>query len=116
MQCVPNCTIVEFETLGFTDWQLWAGMKNWPGIGLEWTEIGMSKWPRIGTGFAEVGIYWKGLGPVPIPCQSMTGEFALIHPPSRLGTIPYRALVPRLSAGMALSNGLKLALDWHCID
>ena len=93
MQCVPNCTIVEFETLGFTDWQLWAGMKNWPGIGLEWTEIGMSKWPRIGTGFAEVGIYWKGLGPVPIPCQSMTGEFALIHPPIRLGTIPYRGLV-----------------------
>ena len=32
--------------------------------------------------------------------------------PSRLGTIPYRGLVPRLSAGMALSNGLKLALDW----
>ena len=99
-------------SLGFSDWEVCAGMKNWPGIGLEWTEIGMSKWPRIGTGFAEVGIYWKGLGPVPIPCQSMTGEFALIHPPSRLGTIPYRALVPRLSAGMALSNGLKLALDW----
>ena len=35
-----------------------------------------------------------------------------IHPPRRPGTIPYRGLVPRLSAGMALSNGMKLALDW----
>ena len=37
---------------------------------------------------------------------------AMIRPPSRLGTIPYRALVPRLSAGMVLSNGIGLALDW----
>ena len=34
------------------------------------------------------------------------------RPPRRLGTIPYRALVPRLSRQMALSNGMKLALDW----
>ena len=34
------------------------------------------------------------------------------RPPSRLGTIPYRGLVPRLSRQMALSNGMKLALDW----
>ena len=33
------------------------------------------------------------------------------RPPRRLGTIPYRALVPRLLRQMALSNGLKLALD-----
>ena len=50
-------------------------------------------WPGIGTGFVKIGIDWKGLGPVPITCQSMTGEFALIHPPSGLGTIPYRGLV-----------------------
>ena len=50
---------------------------------------------------------------MPITCQSMTGEFALIHPPSGLGTIPYRGLVPSLSAGMVHVNGLKLALDWH---
>ena len=35
-----------------------------------------------------------------------------IHPPSGLGTFPYRALVPRLSAGMVLSNGIGLALNW----
>ena len=35
----------------------------------------------------------------------------MIHPPSRLGTIQHRALVPRLLRQMALSNGLKLALD-----
>ena len=29
-----------------------------------------------------------------------------------MGTIPYRGLVPRLSRQMALSNGMKLALDW----
>ena len=29
-----------------------------------------------------------------------------------LGTIPLRALVPRLKGQMALSNGMKLALDW----
>ena len=68
-------------------------------------------WPGISTGFVKIGIDWKGLGPVPITCQSMTGEFALIHPPSRLGTIQHRALVPRLLRQMALSNGLKLALD-----
>ena len=34
------------------------------------------------------------------------------RPPSGLGTIPYREIVPRLSAGMVLSNGMKLALDW----
>ena len=68
-------------------------------------------WPGISTGFVKIGIDWKGLGPVPIPRQSMTGEFALIHPPSRLGTIQNRALVPRLLRQMALSNGLKLALD-----
>ena len=34
------------------------------------------------------------------------------RPPRRLGTIPYRGLVPRLSRQMALSNGMKLALDW----
>ena len=33
------------------------------------------------------------------------------RPPRRLGTIPYRALVPRLLRQMALSNGLKLASD-----
>ena len=71
----------------------------------------VSDWPGIGTGFVEIGIDWKGFGPVPIPRQSMTGEFALIHPPSRLGTIQHRALVPRLLRQMALSNGLKLALD-----
>ena len=49
---------------------------------------------------------------MPIARQSMAGEFAIIHPPSRLGTSPYRALVPRLSAGMVLSNGIGLALDW----
>ena len=76
-------------------------MKNWPWIGLEWIEIGITKWPRIGTGFVKIGIDWKGLGPVPIARLSMAGEFAIIHPPSRLGTSPYRALVPRLSAGMA---------------
>ena len=70
-------------------------------------------WPGIGTGFVKIGIDWKGLGPVPITCQSMTGEFALIHPPIRLGTIPYRGLVPSLSAGMAHVNGLKLALDFQ---
>ena len=32
--------------------------------------------------------------------------------PRRLGTIPLRALVPRLKGQMALSNGMKLALDW----
>ena len=68
-------------------------------------------WPGIGTGFVKIGIDWKGLGPVPITCQSMTGEFALIHPPIRLGAIPYRGLVPSLSAGMAHVNGLKLAPD-----
>ena len=49
---------------------------------------------------------------MPIARQSMAGEFAIIHPPIRLGTIPYRALVPRLSAGMVLSNGIGLALNW----
>ena len=88
-------------------------MKNWLWIGLEWIEIGISKWPRIGTGFVKIGIDWKGLGPVLITCQSMTGEFALIHPPIRLGTIPYRGLVPSLSAGMAHVNGLKMALDFQ---
>ena len=34
------------------------------------------------------------------------------RPPSGLGTIPHRGLVPWLSAGMVLSNGMKLALDW----
>ena len=34
------------------------------------------------------------------------------RPPSRLGTIPYRGLVPRLSAGMVLSNDIGLAWDW----
>ena len=34
------------------------------------------------------------------------------RPPNILGTIPYRGLVPRLSRQMALSNGMKLALDW----
>ena len=68
-------------------------------------------WPGIGTGFVKIGIDWKGLGPVPIARQSMAGEFAIIHPPIRLGTIPYRALVPRLKGQMALRNGLKLALD-----
>ena len=34
------------------------------------------------------------------------------RPPRRLGTIPYIALVPRLKGQMALSNGMKLALDW----
>ena len=84
-------------------------MRNGPPIG---TWFG-TDWPGIGTGFVKIGIDWKGLGPVPITCQSMTGEFALIHPPIRLGTIPYRGLVPSLSAGMAHVNGLKLALDWH---
>ena len=87
--------------LCFACWELCAGMKNWLWIGLEWVEIGIIKWPRIGTGFVKIGIDWKGLGPVPIARLSMAGEFAIIHPPSRLGTIPYRALVPRLSAGMA---------------
>ena len=32
-----------------------------------------------------------------------------IHPPRRPGTIPYRALVPRLSRQMVLVNGLGLA-------
>ena len=36
---------------------------------------------------------------------------AMIRPPSRLGTIPYRALVPRLSAGMAS----VMTQDWHRI-
>ena len=35
------------------------------------------------------------------------------RPPSGLGTIPYRGLVPSLNAGMAHVNGMKLALDWH---
>ena len=34
------------------------------------------------------------------------------RPPSGLGTIPHRGLVPWLSAGMALSNGIGLAWDW----
>ena len=37
------------------------------------------------------------------------------RPPRRLGTIPYRALVPWLSAGMAHVNGVKLALDYSRI-
>ena len=69
-------------------------------------------WPGISTGFVKIGIDWKGLGPVPIPRQSMTGEFALIHPPSRLGTIQHRALVPRLLRQMVLRNDPKMALDW----
>ena len=69
-------------------------MKNWLWIGLEWIEIGISKWPRIGTGFVKIGIDWKGFGPVPIARQSMAGEFAIIHPPIRLGTNPHRGLVP----------------------
>ena len=48
---------------------------------------------------------------MPIDRQSMAGEFAIIHPPSRLGTSPYRALVPRLSAGMAS----VMTWDWHRI-
>ena len=69
-------------------------------------------WPGIGTGFVKIGIDWKGLGPVPIARQSMAGEFAIIHPPIRLGTIPYRALVPRLKGQMALGNGIGLVPDW----
>ena len=37
---------------------------------------------------------------------------AMIRPPSRLGTIPYRALVPRLKGQMALGNGIGLVPDW----
>ena len=32
---------------------------------------------------------------------------AMIHPPSRLGTIPHRGLVPWLSAGMAHVNDME---------
>ena len=35
------------------------------------------------------------------------------RPPSGLGTIPHRGLVPWLSAGMVHVNGMKLTLDWH---
>ena len=34
-------------------------------------------WPGIGTGFVKIGIALKELGPVPIPCQCMNGEFVL---------------------------------------
>ena len=66
-------------------------------------------WPGIGTGFVKIVKDWAQCQLV---CQSMTVEFALVRPPSRLGTIPYRALVPRLSAGMVLSNGIGLVPDW----
>ena len=39
--------------------------------------IGMDR-PGIGTGFVKIGIDWQGLGPAPIPCQSMTSEMARI--------------------------------------
>ena len=48
-------------------------MRNGPPIG---TWFG-TDWPGIGTGFVKIGIDWKGLGPVPIPSQSMAGGFAL---------------------------------------
>ena len=67
-------------------------------------------WPGIGTGFVKIVKDWAQCQLV---CQSMTVEFALVRPPSRLGTKPHRGLVPSLSAGMAHVNGLKLALDWH---
>ena len=67
-------------------------------------------WPGIGTGFVKIVKDWAQCQLV---CQSMTAEFALVRPPSRLGTIQHRALVPRLLRQMALSNGLKLALDWQ---
>ena len=42
----------------------------------------------------------------------MAGEFAIIHPPSRLGTVPYRALVPRLK-GQTSSEMTWIGTDWH---
>ena len=62
------------------------------GIGTDWTidnfcfcekltsdrhRIGMDR-PGIGTVFVKIGIDWQGLGPAPIPCQSMTSEMARI--------------------------------------
>ena len=39
--------------------------------------IGMDR-PGIGTVFVKIGIDWQGLGPAPIPSQSMTSEMARI--------------------------------------
>ena len=58
----------------------------------------VSDWPGIGTGFVNIVKDWAQCQLV---CQSMTAEFALVRPPSRLGTKPHRGLVPSLSAGMA---------------
>ena len=67
---------------------------DWPGLALDLlglAQIGQltdfcfcekltSDWHglvQIGTGFVKIGIALKELGPVPIPCQSMKGEFVL---------------------------------------
>ena len=66
-------------------------------------------WPGIGTGFVKIVKDWAQCQLV---CQSMTAEFALVRPPSRLGTKPHRGLVPRLSAGMASEMAWN-GTDWH---
>ena len=70
-------------------------------------------WTRIGSGLAKE---WLRIGQgLVIDWSHVDADLVLLRtfrPPSRLGTIPYRALVPRLSAGMVLSNGIGLALNW----
>ena len=73
------------------------GPQKWLGIGIGLARIGIdwridkticekwtSDWHMVWhglawnwKGFVKIGIDWKGLGPVPIPSQSMAGGFAL---------------------------------------
>ena len=66
--------------------------------GLVWHLIGQD-WLRLDTNWNDlrIRVFW-GLESWP-----------WIHPPRRPGTIPYRALVPRLSRQMVLVNGMGLA-------
>ena len=78
---------------------VWMGVHRigaW--LALVWHLIGQD-WLRLDTNWNDlrIRVFW-GLESWP-----------WIHPPRRPGTIPYRALVPRLSRQMVLVNGMGLA-------
>ena len=84
MDCTELCRI------GIGKEVLLVGVKGWHRIGLELA----SHWP----GLALIGQNYSWLAGIDYNCQCSLPQ---IHPPNGLGTFPYRALVPRLCAGMA---------------
>ena len=69
-------------------------------------------WSRIGSGLAKE---WLRIGQgLVLDWPHVDADLVLLsafRPPSRLGTIPYRGLVPRLSRQMSS----VMAQDWHWI-